>query len=164
MKDVIDEINSQWAKERPDLETLPLGLINRIIVLGIYIQRRFSAVLSESEVTLWEFDVLATLRRHGKPYRLSPSLLAKTTMLSASAMTNRVDRLVKRGLVVRENSDTDRRSLSVGLTEEGLSLVNRALTARAVAATEMLCELPPSELKATTIVMRKILSTVMLAD
>jgi DNA-binding MarR family transcriptional regulator len=68
-----------------------------------------------------------TLRRHGVPYRLTPSAILNSMMLTSGAMTNRLDKLESKGLIAREHSQEDRRSVEVVLTAEGLACVNRIL-------------------------------------
>jgi DNA-binding MarR family transcriptional regulator len=83
----------------------------------------FSALDLES----WEFDVLAALRRSGPPYRLSPGQLLRETLVTSGTMTNRVDRLVERGLVTRQDHPNDRRGVLVELTDAGRDAVDAAL-------------------------------------
>jgi DNA-binding MarR family transcriptional regulator len=72
-----------------------------------------------------EFDVIATLRRSGKPYRLTPTELYESLMLSSGGMTARLDRLEKAGLIERQPNPEDRRGTLVGLTRKGLALIER---------------------------------------
>jgi len=99
--DRVDRINQQWALERPDLPTISLGVFNRIIILERHLNRAFAKSLEKVGLTVWEFDVLATLRRNGPAFSLSAGELSRAVMLSAGAMTNRIDRLVERRLVTR---------------------------------------------------------------
>ena len=70
--------------------------------------------------------MLTALRRTGAPYRLSPGQLLAATLVSSGTMTNRVDRLEQRGLVVREPVPDDRRATWVRLTDEGRRRVDAA--------------------------------------
>jgi DNA-binding MarR family transcriptional regulator len=72
--------------------------------------------------------VLAALRRAGAPYRLSPSRLLTQTLVTSGTMTNRIDRLVAKGLVRREPDPRDRRGIQVSLTSAGLRAVDDAMT------------------------------------
>lgn len=157
MMDLVDIINGQWAKERPDLFTDELGLINRIVVLEKYLQHFLTEALTEFDLTVWEFDVLATLLRQGAPYCLSATQLATSAMLSASAMTNRVDRLSARNLVVREPAEIDRRAVYVKLTELGHELANQALTARAKMARQLTESLTKSDIATANRLLRHLL-------
>jgi DNA-binding MarR family transcriptional regulator len=70
--------------------------------------------------------VLASLRRAGKPYRLTPTQLYNSLMLTSGAMTNRVDRLEAAGLVERLQDPADRRGVLVSLTKDGLKLIDKS--------------------------------------
>ncbi|WP_416484093.1 MarR family transcriptional regulator [Streptomyces sp. CL12] len=72
---------------------------------------------SQYDMETWEFDVLATLHRSGRP--LTPKELAASVVIGSAALTNRVDRLAARGLVTREAVPGDRRCLHIVLTEGG---------------------------------------------
>jgi len=130
MKDQVDEILRQWEDQRPDLDVSPLGILSRIIRLSKHIERNVKAVLAPLELDSWSFDVLAALRRQGKPYGLSPTELRRSALLTSGAMTNRIDRLEERGLVERRANPEDRRAIEVRLTARGLELIDRAVVAR----------------------------------
>ena len=128
--DPIDRILEQWSRERPELDSSGFGIAARVLRLGKLLERRVTRALAPLDLSLWAFDVLATLRRHGEPYRLTPSELSRATMLTSGAMTNRLDRLEARGLVRREADPGDRRGVRVVLTERGLELVDKAIEVR----------------------------------
>lgn len=130
MEDQIDEILRQWKDERPDLDVSPLGILSRVIRLSKHIERNVKAVLAPLGLDTWSFDVLASLRRQGKPYGLSPTELRKAALLTSGAMTNRIDRLEERGLVERHANPDDRRAIEVRLTDRGLELIDKAVVAR----------------------------------
>ncbi|MER7035643.1 MarR family winged helix-turn-helix transcriptional regulator, partial [Streptomyces albidoflavus] len=73
------------------------------------------------------FDVLATLRRSPAPHRLTPADLMRSAMVTSGAITQRLDRLEARELVVRTRREGDGRSVYVSLTEAGRELIDRAL-------------------------------------
>ncbi|WP_291729261.1 MarR family winged helix-turn-helix transcriptional regulator [Leisingera sp. F5] len=127
--DHVDFITQQWERERPDLDVTAMGVIGRVARLYLAYQRGMHATFAEFGLNAAKFDVLATLRRSGAPYVLSPGDLLKATMVASGTMTNRIDRLEADGLVKREVNPEDSRSFLVGLTEEGLALVDRAVTA-----------------------------------
>ena len=137
-KDAIDEILDQWSKQRPDLETASLGVVIRVMTLYRSFSRQATRALAPVELELWEYDVLSALRRQGKPYALPATGLARETGLSSGAMTNRIDRLESRGLVLRKPDSKDRRGVNVSLTAQGRKLIDRAIQYRLDSARDSL--------------------------
>ena len=127
--DHIDQILRQWNRERPDLNVVPMGLIGRIRRLGSHLSREMEKTFAEYGLTAAGFDVLATLRRSGPPYSLSPGDLLNTMMITSGTMTHRVDQLEKAGLVSRTHNPQDRRSVIISLTEKGFAVIDGAVTA-----------------------------------
>ncbi|TRB09598.1 MarR family transcriptional regulator [Agrobacterium tumefaciens] len=127
--DHVDQILAQWRKERPDLDVGPMGLLGRLSRLSTHLGREVEAVLLKHGLSSSAFDVLATLRRSGPPYRLSPGDLLAMTMVSSGTMTNRIDQLEKAGLVERVHNPLDRRSVLISLTKSGLTIVEEAVGA-----------------------------------
>lgn len=121
--DHVDHILAQWRRERPDLDVGPMGLLGRLNRLSTHLGREVEAVLLKHGLSSSAFDVLATLRRSGSPYRLSPGDLLAMTMVSSGTMTNRIDQLEKAGLVERIHNPNDRRSVLISLTERGFAIV-----------------------------------------
>ena len=105
-----------------------------------------------------EFDVLATLRRAGDPYRLSPGALAASMMLSSGGTTARLDRLEKAGLVERRPSPNDRRSVLVQLTTAGFDVVERAVGAGLAEQQQLLGHLPHDRLQQLDDLLREALA------
>ncbi|WP_114424040.1 MarR family winged helix-turn-helix transcriptional regulator [Nocardioides houyundeii] len=126
--DHVGRIMDQWARERPDLDVSPMGVIGRLHRLADRLQAELRPVFAAHGLGEGDFDVLATLRRSGAPYRLTPSQLADSAMVTSGAVTKRVDRLVSAGLVERSASPRDGRSCDVALTPDGLELVDRLVT------------------------------------
>ena len=127
--DHVDRILEQWNRERPDLDVAPMGLLGRIARLRTHLAREVEQTLAAHGLNSATFDVLATLRRSGPPYALSPGDLLATTMVSSGTMTNRLDQLEKAGLVARTHNPEDRRSVIIALTEKGRAVIDEAVTA-----------------------------------
>jgi DNA-binding MarR family transcriptional regulator len=124
--DWVDQIVAQWQRERPDLDLLPMEVIGRLGGAATLISRdRLAPLFAAHGLQVGEFDVIATLRRAGKPYRLTPTALYESLMMSSGGMTARLDRLEKAGLVERRPNPEDRRGTLVGLTKKGLALVEK---------------------------------------
>lgn len=125
--DHVDRILAQWAGERPDLDVAPMAVVGRISRAARLLERGVATALEEHGLATGEFDLLATLRRSGPPYRLTPGALVAASMVTSGAVTARLDRLVEKGLVTRETDPANRRSVLVTLTDSGLAAVDRAV-------------------------------------
>jgi DNA-binding MarR family transcriptional regulator len=126
--DHVARIQAEWARERPDLDVTPQGVIGRLHRLAGFLTEELVSVYRKHGLAEGEFDVLATLRRAGSPYERAPSQLARFTMVTTGAMTKRLDRLVEAGLVTRRASEIDGRGRVVALTPAGLEVIDRAFT------------------------------------
>jgi DNA-binding MarR family transcriptional regulator len=129
VRDHVDDLTEQWARERPELDTSALRLSARIIRLERFLARRIQSDLDTVGLNDGEVNVLAALRRAGPPYELTPTELYRGLLLSSGAMTNRLDRLEEAGLVLRSPDDDDRRRTRVALTERGRQTIDEAMDA-----------------------------------
>ncbi|TCN35310.1 DNA-binding MarR family transcriptional regulator [Kribbella orskensis] len=127
MRDEVDRLIEAWRRERPDLDVAPMEVLSRVSRLARHLDRARSHAFATHGLESWEFDVLAALRRAGKPYQLSPGRLLKETLVTSGTMTNRVDRLAARGLVERLPDPADRRGVLVQLTDAGRDSVDAAM-------------------------------------
>ena len=123
--DHVDLLLAQWARQRPDLDCTPMGVLGRVARMAAIAGREVSEELKGCGLLGSDFDILATLRRAGEP--LTPTALYQSAMLSSGAMTARLDKLEQRGLIERQAAPSDRRSLLVCLTEPGRELVDHAV-------------------------------------
>lgn len=123
MGDHVDEILEQWRRELPGLDRSPMGVIGRISRLAAMLQRELEEVFAEHGLNGGEFDVLASLRRSGRPFRLTPGALSRSLIVTTGGMTKRLRALEGAGLVRRRPDPDDRRSSSVELTKPGRKLV-----------------------------------------
>lgn len=126
-EDGLDRIVEQWQQQGVTEDLIPMAVLGRIARLTKYIEVVLLQCHAEFGLGQGELDVLATLRRSGKPFTLSPSQLYQSMMLSSGAMTSRLDRLENKGLIEREHSKEDRRGVHVSLTAEGKALIDKAL-------------------------------------
>lgn len=156
--DAIDRVVEQWAKEKPELETEPMAMMGRIMRIAKYMETQVAELHKKYDMKLGEFDVLATLRRSGKPYRLTPSELIGSMMLTSGAMTNRLDKLEAKGLISREHSKEDRRSVSVQLTKDGLFLIDQMMTEHVEMQKKLVKSLSASQKKNTNQLLKTWLS------
>src|SRR5438094_1042 len=99
--DVVDRLLTKWREARPDLDSSPLELVGRVIVLAEHLERSVESALEKHNLSLGQFDILATLRRHGKKGGLTPTQLLESVVLSSGGMTARLDALADGGLIAR---------------------------------------------------------------
>jgi DNA-binding MarR family transcriptional regulator len=144
-RDEVDTIVEAWRRERPDLDLAPMEVLSRISRLARHLDRLRANAFSAHDLESWEFDVLAALRRTGPPYRLSPGQLLRETLVTSGTMTNRVDRLVERGLVTRQDHPNDRRGVLVELTDAGRDAVDAALVELIAAERQIMAALDVAE-------------------
>ena len=158
MSDEVDQVVEAWARERGDLVLEPLHIWSRIDRLAGILATHRKRAFSAHHIEGWEFDVLAALRRAGRPYRLSPGQLLRETHVTSGTLTNRVDRLVARGAVTRDPDPDDGRGMLVTLTPAGLELVDAALVSLVLLEEEaLLAEWDPQDRAEMTDYLRRLL-------
>ncbi|MGG6895689.1 MULTISPECIES: MarR family winged helix-turn-helix transcriptional regulator [Rhizobium] len=143
--DRIDKILEQWRRERPDLDTTAMGLFGRMRNLTLHLSREMEKTFAGFDLNSANFDMLATLRRSGEPYTLSPSDLMETMMVTSGTMTNRIDQLEKASLVARSQNPNDGRSFLISLTSKGFELIDAAVTAHVETQTRLISTLSEEE-------------------
>lgn len=128
MNDRARRAQEEWQRERPDIDANVMALVGRLLQATHLLERNwFLPLAAQFELHQGEFDVIATLRRSGNPYAMTPTDLHEGLMLSSGAMTSRLDRLERKGLIERVPSPNDRRSTLVRLTPAGLALIDKLL-------------------------------------
>jgi DNA-binding MarR family transcriptional regulator len=155
MTDHVDEVLAQWAAARPDLDTSPMGVIGRLSRLARVFDTELGRTFATHNLDRASFDVLATLRRNDRP--LTPADLMRSSMVTSGAVTQRLDRLVARGLVTRTPSPTDGRVVHVSLTDEGRALIDRALPDHVANEHRLLASLDKEERDALAATLRGLL-------
>lgn len=127
MKDSMKAILSQWKQCCPELDTRSMEIAGRILLASSLLQTRLEPVFKKHGVSSGGFDVLATLRRQGMPFELSPTTLYKELLITSGTMTHRLNMLEKQGLIERFNHPNDRRGLMVRLTKQGLEVIDNLM-------------------------------------
>ncbi len=154
--DEVDRIVAAWTVQRPDLDFAPLHVLSRVDRLSRLLDRARRTAFRRSELESWEWDVLSALRRAGEPFQLSPKQLLAQTLVSSGTMTNRIDRLVQRGLVRREADPGDGRSILVSLTADGRTRVDAAITRLVDAEAILLRTLSRSDRERLALLLRRL--------
>jgi DNA-binding MarR family transcriptional regulator len=148
---------AQWQREMPELDLLPMEVVGYLKTTQLLTQERLQVFFKSHGLQAGEFDVLATLRRAGPPYRLGPTQLFETLMISSGGMTSRLDRLEKAGLIVRSPNPEDRRGTLVSLTDKGLALMERMIPEHVDNEARMLAALSREEQETLSELLGKLL-------
>lgn len=139
--DEVDRILAAWQRELPELDASPMAVLSRVSRLARHLDLARRSAFANHGLEVWEFDVLSALRRSGPPHHLTPGQLLRQTLVTSGTMTNRVDRLVHRGFVQRQRSESDRRGVWVRLTAGGRTVADAALADLLVIERAMLADL-----------------------
>jgi DNA-binding MarR family transcriptional regulator len=123
----VEEILAEWRTEKPGLDVSPVAIFGRVSRIERYKSAALREVYRRHRLDAGEYDVLAALRRRGPGHRLTPTDLYRSVLVTSATMTERLDRLERRGLIRRSPATRDRRSVLVELTPAGRSLIDRAI-------------------------------------
>jgi len=155
--DEVDRIVAEWNRQRPDLDVSPTHTLTRISRLALLQAASFAPIFARYGLTWGEYIVLAALRRSGPPFRMTPTKLFSSILLSSGAMTNRLDRLEEMEMVRRLPDPNDRRGRLVELTAKGRRLVDRAVVNHLTKEQQMIAPLSRSEQQLLAKLLRKLL-------
>ena len=155
--DEIDRVRKQWKREQPDLDTSSMETIGRTLRLQFLFSVRMRRVLSRYDIDPGGFDMLATLRRSGPPYRMTPTRLYKDLVITSGAVTHRMDALEKAGLLERRTDPQDRRSMLACLTAKGRHVIDAAMRDHLAAEAELTDCLTQQEHKTLAQLLKRIL-------
>ncbi|WP_410657676.1 MarR family winged helix-turn-helix transcriptional regulator [Amycolatopsis sp. lyj-112] len=157
MDDAADKVIEQWAETRPQLDAFPVGVVVRVVRASKLLEQGMKGYFDTKDLEPWEYDVLATLFRVGDKGTLRMSDLACAVMVTPSALTNRIDRLVAKGLVTRTADTKSRRTVRTTLTEEGRRLAEELIDGHAANARNLIDGLNDDEQELLTSLLRKLL-------
>ncbi|MCP2032485.1 DNA-binding MarR family transcriptional regulator [Okibacterium sp. HSC-33S16] len=127
--DEVDLLVDAWADRIPGIDFTPLDVMSRLRRVALRLSELRAEAFRSAELSSWEFDVLAALRRAEPPHEMSPMELSRATRIGTAAMTNRLENLAERGLIGRKANPKDGRSNLARLTEEGTTRVDAAMMA-----------------------------------
>ncbi len=156
-KDLIDALIADWNIERPDLDVDAMQIVGRVMKLGKIFENRASLALKENGIYYTDLDVLATLRRSGKPYQLTPKQLMESVVITSGAMTALLNRLTKLELIYRAADENDGRISLAGLTEKGKKIIDEAIKKRFDEAKNSIQILNKKEQENLSILLKKLL-------
>ncbi|TMM52180.1 MarR family transcriptional regulator [Maribacter algarum] len=157
-EDIIDNLVSQWHQERPELDAEAMYIVGRILKLGKILEKRAGQALKDSGIYYTDLDVLATLRRSGKPYELTPKELMRSVLITSGAMTALLDRLTRLDLIYRAPDKKDGRIKRAGLTKEGKKVIDKAIEIRFEEANDSVRKLNKAERASLATLLKKMLT------
>lgn len=128
--DIIDTLIEEWQTERPELDVSAMAVVGRILSLGKTLEKLAGTALKDSGIYYTDLDVLATLRRSGKPYALTPTQLMQSVLITSGAMTALLERLTKLDMIYRKPDEHDKRIKRAVLTQKGIETINKAIEIR----------------------------------
>lgn len=144
----------QAGVRRTDESTVEV--LSRLYRLMAFIEKRLAEAYASADLNRGEVDVLyALMRGNGAPQ--SAGAVASSLMCSGGALTNRLDRLERAGLILRRHGTEDRRSVLLSITAKGRKAAERASAAREKIAAELLPGLSPAERKTLVALLRRML-------
>ena len=154
---MVDQVIADWAAERPDLDTVSVGIVGRVGRLQLFLDAGLERVFRKFGITRAGFDVLAALRRSGAPYRLPQRELMRALMRTSGTTSFRIDRLEQAGLVCREPDPDDGRGTLVTLTRKGLRLFDVVAPAHLANERNLVAPLSGTERETLAALLRKLL-------
>ena len=154
--DRIDRLLAEWRIERPELDAAAMAVVGRLLNIGRQLEARANAALRPLGLHYTDLDVLATLRRGGRPYRRTPTELRDSVLITSGAMTACLDRLEHNGLIARIADPHDRRSSAAALTGAGRKLIDKAIAARFEEAADALSGLSATERSRLAALLKKL--------
>jgi DNA-binding MarR family transcriptional regulator len=155
--DPVDRLIQAWAERDPKLDASPLEVNGRLLLCAAHLERAIVAALQPFGLSFGDFDVLNTLRRQGDEKGTNPTELARASLITSGAMTSRLDRLERAGLIERRPDPRDRRGVLVHLTEQGEPLAEQALHAVLAADEAFLEPLSPRQRDSLAAALKRLL-------
>ena len=125
----VAEIAAAWRRERPGTPTESIEIVTPIWRLAKLFADDRNRVLRRAGIDAATLDLLSVIRRSGPPYTLSTREIARRTLVTAGAISQRVARAERHGLVRRAPGRAGRRTVLVSLTDDGHGLIERSVDA-----------------------------------
>lgn len=157
--DAVDRTQSEWRRERPDIDVSSVGIVTRIWRVARHLERQRNKQLATRDTDRGTIDLLGMLRRAGPPYRQTAGELTKHSLITSSGVSQRLEKLEKAGLLTRHVDTGDRRRVDVELTATGAALIDSVLSdAMDLEAATIATVLDDDEQEQLRVLLRKLLS------
>ena len=125
---LIELIQLQWHRERPDLDLSNFLLSVYLMRLGRVVEQAFDGMCRERyRISGSDMRVLFALRRGGRPYAQRPTDLFRALLVTSGAITKKVDRLAELGLVERMPDPDNHGGFLVRLTRKGQQVADEGV-------------------------------------
>ncbi|WP_282204807.1 MarR family winged helix-turn-helix transcriptional regulator [Kitasatospora fiedleri] len=138
-------IAAAWQRERPGTPTDSIEIVTPIWRLAKLFADDRNRVLRAAGIDAATLDLLAVLRRSGAPYELTTRELTRRTLVTAGAISQRVARAEREGLVRRSPDPAGGRAVLVALTPDGHALIERSVDAVLGREADLVTGLSPAE-------------------
>ena len=130
-RDVADIGIALWHRERPESDCSGKAITGRVLHLSEIFMNAMNVNMRQFGVRYAHYAIVGTLRSTGKPYRMSPTELQNTLMITSGGISNLLRKVELRGLIRRLSDPDDGRGVIVELTEEGFALSEVTMRAQA---------------------------------
>jgi DNA-binding MarR family transcriptional regulator len=157
-QDGVDKLLLDWARERPDLDFSPVGVITRLARARAYLDAELRTVFARFGLTGADFTVIITLRRSGAPYVMPQARLMDALGQTSGTVSVRLDRLERNHIVSREPDPANARGSLVRLTGKGLRLFDEIAPAHLANEDRLLSALSPAERQQLADLLRRLLA------
>jgi len=134
---------ASWKRERPDIDGSGKAVVGRILQLNDIIMRAIDKALAKHGVKYPVYAVLATIRVSGAPYRMSPTDLLSSLLVTSGGLSNLLRRMEEDGYVRRMADKRDGRGVIVELTDKGTAVADASMTDHAAVERELIECLSP---------------------
>ena len=157
--DSVDAILDDWARERPDLDFSPVGVVTRLGRVRSHVDGALAKLFAAHGLSAADFQVVVTLRRQGRPFRLPQSRLMTELALTSGTISVRIDRLTRAGVVTRTPDPDDGRGSLVTLTAHGAALFDELAPLHLANEDRLLSALDAAERDLLADLLRKLLAS-----
>jgi DNA-binding MarR family transcriptional regulator len=156
-RDSVDRLIASWRRVRPDLDILPVGIVERLGRVRGYIDVELERLFEQYHLSDPDFSVLVTLARLNEPGGVPQRRLMDELHLTSGTISVRIDRLTDQGLVLRRPDANDKRNTRISLTQPGRALFERVAPAHLENERRLLSSLSVAEANLLASLLRKLL-------
>src|SRR3954453_11722173 len=157
MADSVDNCTTDILSSYPSIDPDVEGIVDRRSTIQKHAGKIFEKALARCDLNHGEYRMLLRLATRTDDRKMSAGRLSQMLMLSSGAMTNRLDRMEKAGLVRRVPDPDDRRGVLVEMTDKGEKVLDQAVLSSAKEDAQMVSALSAKEKTQLNQLLRKIL-------